>query len=159
MTNEPERNPAELEKPSKAVRIDRDELNALSGVKFDYDDTAELAEITAIYVGRFARRSALPDFIVVDAVKQNSDPRRTERDARRAFVAAVEGIWRDRWRKKGHGSSYQPDAEIHDGPLIRLLQYLLAAAGEKTPPSNSTLHHDLSFLYSARERAGRPTSI
>jgi hypothetical protein len=79
--------------------------------------------------------------------------------ARRAFVEAVEGVWRECRRKRGRGSSYREVIrqrevvkKVHDGPLLRLLLKLFEAMREPNPPSAATLHHDLDFLRTGRER-------
>jgi hypothetical protein len=89
-------------------------------------------------------------------VLRRSPPERSrhyELEARRAFVAAVEAVWRERRRRRGRGSYYNVKEELHAGPLLWLVQYLLAAAGERLPSAH-TLHHDLKLLATNRERAG-----
>jgi len=137
----------------RSVRIDKDELGRLARVKFDWSDIAELVELATVYRERF-QGPPLPDFMLADAVRLLP----TELEARRAFVEAVEGIWRERHRKRG-GSSYRAVIrkriqvnQLHDGPLLRLLLALFQAMGEPNPPSATTLHHDLTFLRNHRER-------
>jgi hypothetical protein len=141
---------------SRAVSIDQAKLNELAGVDFDLNDVVELAELAAIYVHRFDQSEVVPNWLAAEIWTSDAAqrPRKASRDARRAFVEAVEGIWRQRKRARGYGSHYDNDAKTHYGPLIALIQELFRAAGEERPPMNTTLHHDLVFLYTARERAG-----
>jgi hypothetical protein len=139
----------------KPIRIDKDELEKLAKVKFSWSDIAELVGRTTDYRERF-QGPPLPDFMLVDATRSSPT---TELEARRAFVEAVEGVWHERSRKRGPGSSYQSIIrkrvfvkQIHEGPLLRLLLTLFQAMGEAESPSPATLHHDLNFLRTSCER-------
>lgn len=119
---------------------DEVELERLSGVRFSERDLAELVDLVSIYANRFhPDPEPTLDFMLVDAVLLGS----TDRDARRAFIEAVEGVWRSR-SSKPHtlGSYFDPEKKYHDGPLIRLLLRLFEAMGGPVPAA-STLHDDL----------------
>jgi hypothetical protein len=133
----------------RRVRIDKDELDAAAGVEFAWEDVEYFVDVFSDYAGRHDRQR-LPDYILERS--RPEDTRRYELEARRAVVDAVEGVWRERRRRRGRGAHYDPEQEVHAGPLVRLVQYLLAAAGER-PPSAATLYHDLKFLATNRERA------
>jgi hypothetical protein len=77
-------------------------------------------------------------------------PKTVELEARRAFIDAAEGVWRERRRKRGRGS-FVSRHKGRDGPLLRLLRYLFIAAGE-VPPSPTTLDDDIRWLETQRER-------
>jgi hypothetical protein len=135
----------------RPVRIDRDELNTLAGVEFTWGDIGDLVELCTVYRERFCGPPP-PDFMLADAPVTKQPPATTEQEARRAFVAAVEAIWRERWQKGGHGSAYRWEREAHDGPLLRLLHKLFEAMGEPNPPSVAALHHDIVAVTNERER-------
>jgi hypothetical protein len=142
----------------RPVRIDKEELDALAGVTFEWSDVAELVDLVSTYVERFGG-PPLADYLLDHSWERHSQPSRMELEGRRAFVEAVEGVWRERCRRTGLGAHYDPDDEIHSGPLVKLLQYLLRAAGEAKPPSAATLAHDVKFLATGRERRrGKPHS-
>jgi hypothetical protein len=133
----------------RPVCLDKEQLELLADVKFEWSDLRLLVELCTIYHERF-RGPPLPELMLDDAMEQA--PPTAELEARRAFVDAVEGVWRERRRKRGRGSSYRYDKEIHDGPLLQLLLKLFEAMGEPNPLSADTLHHDLQALHSGRER-------
>src|SRR5690242_1524088 len=105
---------------------------------------AELVALCTAYRERFSGPSV--DFMLVDAPITTQLPATIERETRRAFVEAVEGIWCERRRKRGRGSTYLWDKEAYDGPLLRLLIKVFEAMDEPYPPSRATLHHDLHSL-------------
>jgi len=138
----------------RPIRLDKEELEELAGVTFSGNDVAELAELATIYAERF-RGPPVPDFILADLPKPTArTARAAELAARRAFVEAVEGVWRECRSRRGRGSSYRQKegTGVHDGPLLRLLRNLFAAIDEQNTPSAATLHHDLDFLHTGRER-------
>jgi hypothetical protein len=130
----------------RPIRIDKDELDAVAGVEFSWREIAELVDLCTIYAERF--REPMPDWAFAYSWQP---PEAVELAARRAFVGAVEGVWRERRRRRGRGSFYSRHAR-YDGPLVRLLLKLFKAMGEPNPPSAATLHHDLTFLQGCGER-------
>ncbi len=131
----------------------RARLSELAGVEFSDEDATDLTQMTARFINRNHLSKEEMDWWsrVPRQFLDDLKPQRTrDRNARRAWVEFVEGTWRDR-RGRGSGSHYNDWKEVHTGPLIRLLQELLCAAGEPEPPSARTLHRDLVFLYTGRE--------
>ena len=114
-------------------------------------DIGDFVDLCTCYRERF-RGPPLPDFMLLDSPVTQQLPATTEQEARRAFVAAVEAIWRERRRRGGHGSAYRHERDAHDGPLLWLLLILFNAMGEPNPPSMATLHHDIVAVTSGRER-------
>jgi hypothetical protein len=135
-----------------AIPLDVEKLERVAGVKLDRNHVNELVELLTIYEQRF-KEPAISKLLL----KRQRDwvgfrrPRRAERDARRAFVEAVEGIWRE-CGGKTQGSYYDPHEETHTGPLVLLLQELFRAINTSNSPSAATLHHDITFVYTGRER-------
>lgn len=172
----------------RPVRIDKDKLSKLGGAEFEWCDVEILVEVTSDYVGRW-RDEPLPKFMLgqsddrdrprprwwpdmLDRFDLPNEPlayslRETasEMEARRAFVDAVEAVWRFRRHRanpkkfsalgvlpiKGLGAHYDPMTDTHTGPMIRLLRYLFVAAGA-TSPGVHTLFHDLKALATGNER-------
>jgi hypothetical protein len=110
---------------SLPVHIDREKLDALADVIFTDDDIHDLVDLTSTYAGRFQGDQHMPIWMAIDGIKKL--PSASEFIARRAYVEAVFHIWRDRKRTRSYGTAYRPYQEIHDGPAIQLLQYLLRA--------------------------------
>lgn len=128
--------------------ICKDELDKLAKVEFSWSDIQELVELANTYAGRFS--GEVPDFMLEHAPITRQSPRLTELDARRAFVEAVEGVWRQRYGRPGRGA-FASKGKKFDGPLLRLFEALFVAMGEK-PPSCSTLYDDIMFVATRRER-------
>jgi hypothetical protein len=135
------------------VSREKDQLAQSAGVKFSWSDIQKLVELAAIYMERFQEPAEVPIWMIKDVVVHN--PRRREREARRAFVGAVEVIWRD-CGASGPAFYYLVGEGVHDGPLLNLLDYLFIMMGESNAkgafPGASTLQHDLQFLHHGRER-------
>jgi hypothetical protein len=143
------------------LRLDKDRLEELAKVTFTWSDVEDFVEICTDYSRRF--RGPIPDFMLYDSPITRQLPETIELEARRAFVEAVEGIYRERVRRRG-GSAYNhlrveagdrahdPAEPTHTGPLIDLLQELFRAMNEPDPPSAATLHHDLEFIRTHTER-------
>jgi hypothetical protein len=130
----------------RPIRIDWNELDALADTSFTWSEVGELVDLCTIYAERF--REPVTDYILTCVDEQS--PKRVELEARRAFVEAVEGVWRESRRRPGRGS-FVSRHKGRDGPLLRLLQKLFVAAGE-APPSPTTVHDDIVWLERQRER-------
>jgi hypothetical protein len=133
----------------RSIRLDKEELEALAGVEFTVYDLVHLVDLCTIYTERFRDPVPVPEFMKPKPTAHNA-ARAADLEARRAFVEAVEGIWRERYRKRDYGSSYSWKYDRYDGLLLRLLRKLFEAMREPNPPSSATLHHDLDFLRTGR---------
>lgn len=156
---------ATMKRPKALVRIDKDELSKRAGVEFHWSDIPILVEVTSDYIGRFRDRETLPDFMLDASCKPEHEA--SDKEARRAFVHAVEGVWRFRAHQvnpakysglgafpvKGLGARYNPLMGKSTGPMVDLLLYLLRAAGEPKPQEPDTLFHDLKALAILKERS------
>jgi hypothetical protein len=137
---------------NRSVRIDWYRLNKIAKVQFTADDIHELVDLASDYVRRFGDEP-VPDFMLEYAVKCHT----TDKEVRRAFVEAFEGIWRERLRRRGRGAYYNLFDAKHTGPLVRLIQHLLRGARDPNPPSAAVLFHDIKFLATGKERNhGKP---
>jgi hypothetical protein len=130
-------------------RIHKDKLDALAGVRFRRSDITELVELAATYHQRF-NGPALPDYMLLYAPITRQQPATTELVARRAFVEAVEGVWRERRGGRGR-AAFSSKTKKLDGPLLRLLRELFVAMGEQ-PPSDATLYDDIIAIEQQHER-------
>jgi hypothetical protein len=135
-------------------QIDNGKLERLAGVKFGASDIDWLERFTANYAEHF-NEPPPPDYLL----GHKRDDRLTPR---RAFIWAVEDLWRQRWRRNEHGWHYNRHKGHYDGPLLRLLLYLFEAAGGKVP-SAATIVGDLKELTQlpprpARKRSGKRKS-
>lgn len=136
---------------TRAIRLDKDLLDKLGDVHFSWSDFQEIVAHCSMYVERFSAPASSQPFHIRDW-EGTKRPEHVELEARRAFVQAIAETWADCRRKKGLGSAYNINDEIHTGPLNMLLQELFREIGGPTPPSATTLHHDLKFLSTGRER-------
>jgi hypothetical protein len=138
----------------RSIRLNWKELNELSGVTFDWSDIEYLVDLCTIYRERFCEPRPPDCKFPYHPKPTPRTERAAELAARRAFIEAVEGIWRDRRRKRGRGASYRhhQGKGVHDGPLLRLLKALFVAMREPNPPTPATLSHDLTALARGRER-------
>jgi hypothetical protein len=119
------------------IRIDKDKLSKVAGVSFTDRDICELVAACTEYKKR-SWQPALKKFMLKDIVQRSVH----ERQTRQSFVEEVRGIWDERRRKRGRGSSYSRHKGRFDGPLIRLLADLFKAMDE-SPPNWATLHTDI----------------
>jgi hypothetical protein len=101
--------------PEYGVRLDRNVVSELSGVEFNDEDVADLAEITALAWGPSARTRLTDEGTMFASylIETNWNPCRRARDRRRAWVEVVEGVWRDCRRKGGLGSHWDPMNGVH----------------------------------------------
>lgn len=135
-----------------ANQFDIKKLERIGRVKIDPLHVNELVELLKIYEHRF-KEPTLSRLLI----ERQRDwigfrrPRRAELDARRAFVEAVEGVWRECGGQR-RGAHFDVENEVHSGPLVMLIQELFRVFGNTNPPSAATLHHDLKFLATGRER-------
>ena len=133
---------------------DREELSRIAGVEITDSALAELAEHLSLYVSRFGGPPP-PVWMQQDWVGFNH-PRRAERDARRAIVDSIAGVWTDCYGQ-GRGSYWDAVEGKYTGGLLKLLEVLFKTI-EPKPPSLTTLHSDLKFRDTGRERSrGRRT--
>ena len=134
------------------VRLDFHHLRKVAKANLNLNDLAEFVELLTIYVTRFQEDSVSP---IPDWLQQEwygfHNFRTAEMDARRAFVTAIADIWRARGGQTV-GSYYSDLEEECEGPLLDLLEQLLLGVDNLQLPSRSTLHHDLRFLATGRER-------
>lgn len=135
-----------------AKQLDIKKLERIGCVKIDPIHINELVELLKIYEHRFKDPP-----LSRTLMKMQRDwigyrrPRRAELDARRAFVEAVEGVWRECGGRK-RGAHFDAIKDVYSGPLVTLIQELFRGFGSTNPPSAATLHHDLKFLATGRER-------
>lgn len=112
----------------------------------------EFFELFEIYENRFSEpvEPPIPIWMLADAPPFQK-PKRAELGARRSIVEAIDGIWRE-CGGQGRGSYYHVVKERFDGPLLALLETLFVAVSGSDAPSSATLHHDLAFIATGRER-------
>jgi hypothetical protein len=133
-----------------AIKLDLDRVNELAGVEFDLNDINEIVELLSLYAKRFLADQQVPIWMERDWPGLDN-PRGAEVDARRATVLAISEIWRSRGGKT-IGSFYSDVDDGYNGPLIDLLDNLMSAVQVANRPSRDTLHHDLHFLATGKER-------
>ena len=133
---------------------DRGELSRIAGIEIEDSDRAELSELLFIYQNRFRDDNDLPDDLFLDRQQDYwegyKNPRRAEQDVRRTIVGAIAGVWTD-CKGRGRGSYWDAVADEYTGGLLKLLESLFKII-ESKPPSLATLHNDLKFLGTGRER-------
>lgn len=141
-----------MQTPRKIITLDRERLETLAGLKFSDASFAELVELTATVAGKF-QGPAPPDFMLEDAWSErwHQEPRQIEMDVRRAFVEAIDALWHE-CGGKGRGSYYDGFNGIYSGQLLALLRELFRILGWSDSTSAASLHHDLTFLATGRER-------
>jgi hypothetical protein len=134
------------------VRLDLGHLIKLAKVDLNLNDLAEFVELLTIYATRFQEDTfnRAPDWMQREWYGFDR-PRAAEREARRALVAAIAEIWRARGGRTV-GSYYSDLEEECEGPLLDLLEALLRGVNNLQLPSRDTLHHDLRFIATGRER-------
>lgn len=129
--------------------LDRKRFDEAIGQTLPDSAIAELAAATATYTSRFhvPTDEALTERDWDRFVRQ---PDHVEMEVRRAFVREVMQILENSGVVHWHG--YYDLYDAHDGPVVRVLPMLLAAAGEARWPSDATIYHDVHFVRTGIER-------
>lgn len=132
------------------VSLNKDELENAARVKFSDEQIAEFVSLLTMYSARFDDDASAPRFMWPDSTPLNEA---FEQSARRAFVGAVRDIWIEAGQGNGGQiGSYNAADGTCSGPLFNLLWLLLNSTPAAGVWSQSTIHHDVVFLATGRER-------
>lgn len=140
------------------LQLNHAELSRFAGVELSDGALLELATATAAYAGRF-HASYENEGYLSDEEWQNflHNPLGVEVAVRRAYLSEILAIW-ERAGGTGNNSKRRTirdkgdTAQIPDGPVVKLAVALLRSLPNPDGIEAFTIHHDVNFLTTGRER-------